>query len=135
MKLSSEVFSAGANREVLLGPVVVHEFTRKMKKEMWWTHCSSQTINISPASDLLPTLGGFSALLVGWLTLLTPCKMSYATREEGRDTVELNIQRGGCLCMSAIPACHEKGSGFPRVHVPAGLSSWTIRCAQGWSMA
>lgn len=65
MKLSSEVVSAGANRAVLLDPVVVHDFTRKMKKEMLWTHCSFQTINISPASHLLPTLGGFSALPVG----------------------------------------------------------------------
>lgn len=102
---------------------------------MLWTHCCSRTISISPAWDLLPTLGVFSALPVGWLTFLTPCKTSYATREERRNAAELNIQRGGYLSMSAIPACHQKWSGFPSISVQAGPSSWTICCAWGWNRA
>jgi len=52
--------------------------------------------------------------------------MSYATREEGRDTTEVKVQRGGYLGMAVISACHEKDSGFPRVPMPAGPSSWTV---------
>lgn len=133
MKISSEVFSAGANRAVLLGLLG--------SPGTWKGRCCRPTAASRPSKSHL--LGGFNALHMGWLTFLTPCKMSCATKEQGRDATELNVQREGYLSMRrglafpgapCQPGPHPGPYAVPKDGAEPGRPGNYIRCMLSWAL-